>query len=158
MILVDRRTNRKKDGQIAWHPNSLMYFHLKRALLWLFNIAYINKHVHRPSSNVLPDFNQIWISSTDYHKSLQYQNHCNSCSRSRLIHAERRTYRVADGWAWRRLIGAFGDNAIALRITCNITKRTGHKPKAQYWESVKADICDKLHNFSAFNPDKYYTT
>jgi hypothetical protein len=49
------------------YSNSLIPFQLQRALLWRFIVAGNNKPIF------LPDFNQIWVFSTHFHSSPQYQ-------------------------------------------------------------------------------------
>jgi hypothetical protein len=48
--------------------NSLILFHLKRALLWQFKVSRNNKM----DLVQVPNFNQIWNFSTDFDNSPQY--------------------------------------------------------------------------------------
>jgi hypothetical protein len=62
------------------YPNSLIPFHSKSTLLRRFHVAsnnktYLDLHVKYPV--FLPDFNQVRIFSTHFHKSPQYQLHGN---------------------------------------------------------------------------------
>jgi len=68
------------------YRNSLIPFHSKKVLLWRLNIADNNKtflslHVRYPI--FLPDFNEIWIFSTDLHKVPSIRFHGNTSSESR---------------------------------------------------------------------------
>jgi hypothetical protein len=69
LIHVDNR-------QLDKGTNSLIPFQLKRALLWQFNVPSNKKtclDLHLKCLMVLPDFNQIWIFMTDFHRSPKYQ-------------------------------------------------------------------------------------
>ena len=111
---IQRQTDRQTDSLISCHS--------KRALLWPFNVACVNKNVHSLEAKFpifLSDFNHICISSTDFHKIFQF--HWNPPSGRRLMHAEKQTDKEVDGWVWRRLKGAFADYAKAPRLTCTKT-------------------------------------
>jgi hypothetical protein len=67
-----------------------MSFQSKRALLWGLKFAgnkETNSDFHVKSPLFLYDFNQIWISSTGFHKRFQ----CQFSVRVALIHADTRT-------------------------------------------------------------------
>ena len=86
---------------LSW-PNSQMAFHSKRPILCRFNVArngrtYVGRHVKPPIC--FPDFNQIWIFSTDFHGSPIIKFHRNQSNGSR-----RGTCRLTDE---TKLIGAF---------------------------------------------------
>jgi hypothetical protein len=67
---------REKERGMDERNNSLIQFQSKRVILVRFNVSSNNKthlglHVMCPI--FLPDFNQIWIFSTDFSESFQYQ-------------------------------------------------------------------------------------
>jgi hypothetical protein len=71
---------------VIGYRNSLIPFHSKKVLLWHLNVAdnnktYLGFRVRYPI--FLPDFNQIWIFSTDLHKVLSIRFHGNTSSGSR---------------------------------------------------------------------------
>jgi hypothetical protein len=62
--------------QLLGYCNSLIPFHSKRALLWRRSLAANNKThlgLHAKCPTLLSDFNQVWIFSTNFHRSLQYR-------------------------------------------------------------------------------------